>query len=143
MTIIEKLKQERIEARKNKDNALSSFFAFVISEVEKIGKDAGNRLTTEDESVRVIEKTIGNIEQNMVVTSDVIKNELAMQISILKKYIPEKVSEDVVRQFIVDLYKDNPDINKGIFMKELKGKFGSSVDMKVAGSIVDEVLNNG
>lgn len=143
MTIIEKLKQERIEARKNKDNALSSFFAFVISEVEKIGKDAGNRLTTEDESVRVIEKTIGNIEQNMVVTSDVIKNELAMQISILKKYIPEKVSEDVVRQFIVDLYKNNPDINKGIFMKELKGKFGSSVDMKVAGSIVDEVLNNG
>lgn len=143
MTIIEKLKQERIEARKNKDNALSSFFAFVISEVEKIGKDAGNRLTTEDESVRVIEKTIGNIEQNMVVTSDVIKNELAMQISILKKYIPEKVSEDVVRQFIVDLYKDNPDINKGIFMKELKGKFGSSVDMKVTGSIVDEVLNNG
>ena len=143
MTIIEKLKQERIEARKNKDNALSSFFALVISEVEKIGKDAGNRLTTEDESVRVIEKTIGNIEQNMVVTSDVIKNELAMQISILKKYIPEKVSEDVVRQFIVDLYKDNPDINKGIFMKELKGKFGSSVDMKVTGSIVDEVLNNG
>lgn len=143
MSIIEKLKEARIVARKNSDNALSSFYAFVISEVEKVGKNAGNRLTTEDEAIRVIEKTLGNVEETVAASKDVVKTELLMQIEILKAYIPEKASEDDVRKFIVELNEKNPGINKGLFMKELKTKFGSNVDMKVAGSIVDEVISNG
>ena len=143
MSIIEKLKESRIAARKKSDNVLSSFYAFVISEVEKVGKNSGNRLTTEDESIRVIEKTLANIEETVAVSKDNVNPELLKQIEVLKTFIPEKVSEDVVRNFIVGLKENNISSNKGMYMKELKAKFGSNVDMKVAGSIVDEVISNG
>ena len=140
-SIMEDFKKDRNNARKNKDNALVSFYGFLISEVEKVGKNNGQRETTEDETIKVLEKLVSAVTLTRDATSDeTLIGELNTQIEIMKAKIPEKMSEEDISVFVKGLVGINPEINKGMIMKEVKTSFGSKVDMKIVGAVADKIL---
>lgn len=54
MTIVSKLRVESLRLRKER-NPVAASITFVISEIDKIGKNNGNRVTTEDEAVKAVQ----------------------------------------------------------------------------------------
>lgn len=137
MTVVEKLKSESMRLRKARD-PLAPKIVFALSEIEKVGKNAGNRATTDDEAIRVVQKLIATIDENIRVTTDAVRLiAFDQEKSILVGALPQMASESEIRQFLATL--DTP-ANKGVVMRALKEKFGSLVDMKQAGAIASEMF---
>lgn len=139
MSVIEKLKAESLALRKTK-NPVAASIVFALSEIEKFGKNNGNRTTTEDEAIKVIQKLIATIDENLkVTTDDGRKIAFNFERNILSGVLPQMASDDQVRQLLKDIIGDEVPKNKGIAMKVIRDQYGAKVDMKRAGEIVTEL----
>jgi uncharacterized protein YqeY len=106
-----------------------------------VGKNKGNRLSTEDEVISTVQKFLKNAEEVKRIleskgqTTKVVNEEII----ILKTYLPTMFTEDglkVIIQSIIDSGKDN----MGLVMDVLKRNYNGMYDGKVASQIVKELL---
>ena len=139
MTVVEQLKKRSMSLRKER-NPIAPSIQFALSEIEKVGKNSGNRETTEDEAIRVVQKLIATIDENLrVVDSDGHRIALNFEKQILQEVLPQMASEEEVRSLLTDILGTAAPKNKGIAMKVIRDEFGAKVDMKRAGEIVTEM----
>lgn len=137
--IIEELKKEQLKARKNRDTHRATVLTTLMGDALKIGKDDGNRLTTDDECTKLIKKFIKNAKQTIEV-SDRDNSELELEIIILEEFIPNNMSVDDLEnqiKIIINSLGDNANI--GMVMKQLK-KDVDNFDGRVAMTIVKDCL---
>ena len=142
METITKIKDKLLEARRNK-NSLVSFYSFVLSECQSVGKSKGDRESTEDEVQSVIKKLIASNKEAIKATqnderpdSDELDGAHIYILEIENKFLeslrPEMISEDILSSFI----KENcSEMQIGQAMGAIKKEFGTSVDMGVASNI--------
>lgn len=114
----------------------TSFLSFVISECESVGKSKGNRESTESEVQAVIKKLIdtNNLALSHATKKDYCES-ISSEIKLLESLRPEMVNEDDLTAFITSL----GDVHIGQVMGAVKGKFGTSADMKLAAKIFKEL----
>lgn len=137
MTVVEKLKAESMRLRKER-NPIAPSIQFALSEIEKVGKNAGNRATTDDEAIRVVQKLIATVDENIRLNTDAVRGiALVQEREVLNSVLPQMASEADVRAFLATL--DAP-ANKGAVMRALKEQYGALVDMKQAGAIASEMF---
>jgi len=138
MTVIEKLKTESMSLRKVR-SPVAPAILFALSEIDKVGKNNGNRETTDDEAIKVIQKLISTIDENLKLNIDDGRRiALNFEKRILASVLPQMASDEEVRSYLKVSFTNTPE-NKGVAMKVLKTKFGALVDMKRAGEIVTEL----
>jgi uncharacterized protein YqeY len=142
MATLEALKKATIELRKAR-SPLAPFAVFVLAEVQKIGKNAGNRDTTEAEAIQVLKKVLATSEDNYSAAVEVNAGSETIQNYIdegefIRDLLPQMVDEETVRNFLNSTFSGQTP-NKGQVMKALKEKFGAYVDMKAAGAIFTEM----
>ena len=139
MTVIEQIKADMLVARKAKDKANAALYALVLSEIDGIGKNDGNRATTNDEAIVVIKKMVtrnnGMIDH---LSGDMLKRVMDENL-MLSKYLPAMINMTEVEQFVDDLIVGG-NANIGAVMGAIKKKYGQSVDMKAAGKYVRSVI---
>lgn len=139
MSVIEKLKAESIALRKTR-SPIAPAILFALSEIEKVGKNAGNRATTEDEAIKVIQKLIVTIDENLKLNIDDGRRvALNFEKNILTGVLPQMASDEDVRSLLVDVIGTEAPKNKGIAMKVIRDQYGAKVDMRRAGEIVTEL----
>lgn len=142
MSVIEKLKTESMALRKVR-SPVAPAILFALSEIEKVGKNNGNRATTEDEAIKVIQKLIATIDENLKLNVDESRRtSLNFEKQILLGVLPQMASDSEITDFLRELFtgKRGSDIpKKGDVMKALRDKFGALVDMKRAGQIATEI----
>jgi len=132
---LQKIKSDNLQARKTKDKILSSLLTTLVGEIEIVGKNNGNRPTTEEEALKVIEKFKKNAQQTLELSHN---NDLQSEIELYSSYLPELLSEEELRKMITN-YIENGANNIGSIMKELK-QCGFQYDGKLASTIVKEML---
>ena len=142
MATLEALKKATIELRKAR-SPLAPFAVFVLAEVQKIGKNAGNRDTTEVEAIQVLKKVLATSEDNYSAAVEVNAGHETIQNYIdegefIRDLLPQMVDEETVRNFLNSTFSGQTP-NKGQVMKALKEKFGAYVDMKAASAIFTEM----
>lgn len=138
MTVIEKLKAESLKLRKER-NPIAASITFSLSEIEKVGKNNGNRATTDVEAIKVVQKLVATIDENLKLDIDDGRRvALSYEKNILLSVLPQMASDEEVREFLSATFAETPQ-NKGVIMKALKDKFGALVDMKRAGEISTEL----
>jgi len=139
MSLIEKLKTESMNLRKTR-NPVAPAIVFALSEIEKVGKNNGNRETTEDEAIKVIQKIIANIDENLKHADDSgRKIALNFEKRILESVLPQMVSEDEIRTKLGVAFGGTQVHNKGEIMKWARSHWGALVDMKQVGAIASEL----
>lgn len=138
MTVTEKLKAESLRLRKER-NPVAASITFALSEIEKVGKNNGNRATTDDEAIKVVQKLVATIDENLKLDIDDGRRiALNHEKQILLDVLPQMASDEEIRSYLVNSFAETP-ANKGVIMKALKAKFGALVDMKRAGEISTEL----
>ena len=140
MTVTEKLKKESMRLRKERSPVAASI-QFALSEIEKVGKNAGNRATTDDEAIRVIQKIVATINENLTHADTGRKVHLNYEKTVLESVLPQMATEDEVVDFLQETFggKLAEIPKKGEIMRALREEFGALVDMKRAGAIVSEL----
>ena len=147
MSLIAKIKSDQLAARKEQMAVKSALLTTLIGESEMIGKNAGNRETTDTEVVAVIKKFIKNIDETLghlkdfPASYDYTRGVLEKQI--LEEYLPKQLTEAELRVAIFDVIANRLEnsgiaVNKGTVMKELKNGYAGQYDGKLASAIVSE-----
>jgi hypothetical protein len=139
--MINRIKKEQLKARKGKDKFTTSVLTALISEITTIGKNNGNRETTEQESIGVIKKFKKNVVETMKVVSDEEKKkELEKEISIYDNFLPQMMTENETSTAIEAIIVEMENPNMGLVMKELKTNYGAQLDMALASKLVKQKL---
>ncbi len=148
MDLKQKLKEDLIKAmkEKNKDelNTLRSVKGAVQLEVINNKKEENDELI-----LSVINKQIkmrnDSIEEFKKANRTDLVESYNKEIEILKKYMPEQLTDEEVTKIIEEAIKNNnATSNKefGLVMKEITPKVKNRYDLSKASSIIKEKLNN-
>lgn len=105
MTLLETIRKAQLQARKEKRAADASTLTTLIGESEMIGKNDGNRASTDAEVVNVIKKFVKNIDETLnVLAKDSSKADrveaLTGEKALLVTFLPQQLSEDQLRTIL-------------------------------------------
>ena len=146
MTLLEKIKQDNIAARKAKNPVKSALLTTLVSEISNVGKNDGNRETTEPESIAVVKKFIKGVDETLKALEFSSNSRVLVAIEekkILESYLPTQLSEieltAVVDQIISTLADRSPK-QMGVVMKRLKEMHDGRYDGKIASGIIKSRL---
>ena len=142
--LIQKLQADQLIARKAKNTVAIGLLSALISEAAMVGKNAGNRISTDDEVLSTIRKFLKNAEETLIQVKQLAGADKAVEtfteeIRILKSYMPQQLSDDKLREVINSFISNNPNTNMGLIMKFLKENFNGLYDGKKANVIVKEL----
>ena len=134
--IITQIKTAQLEARKARLPETTALLTTMIGECEMAGKNAGNRAPTDAEVLTVLKK----FESNMVDNLNIYKQRgMNDQVAIVQKeldtvrlYLPAKLSDEQVLMdiggLLVQLNLKLEQKSMGVFVKELRAKYGDQFD---------------
>ena len=142
--LLTQIKADNLTARKTKDKVLSSILTLLVSEIDNIGINDGKRDTTEEETIKVLQKFKKNASENALAkeklggTKDEIKvfNEESL---VYESYLPKLMSEDELKTAIEVMVKDGAN-NIGVIMGKLKKEYGGQYDGGMASEIAKSIL---
>lgn len=149
MSLLEQIKIDKDAARKAYNARDAGVLTTLFAESQKVGKDDGDRESTDDEVVAVAKKFIKGIEETLGFLY--LKKESANQRhadaielleherGLIEAYLPQMVEDDVLRAFVQAQIADGAN-HQGKLMGAVKKEFGQTVDMKSAGVIISEEL---
>lgn len=148
MTILDSVKAAQLQARKDKRADDASTLTTLIGEAEMIGKNDGNRVTTDAEVVAVIKKFVKNIDETLnVLSKDSAKVDrvqaLTKEKALLSTFLPKQLTEEDLRYIISDFIEVLPEKNAkamGNVLASLKKHFPGQYDGALASKITKELL---
>ncbi len=140
-----RLRDDSLAARKARDEVKSNLMIALVGEAAMVGKNNGNRETTDEEVLKVIKKFLDNAKETfaLVRAQDNIhalakSKVIAREVEILEAYLPEQMSEETLRLAVATYRNLTPDANVGMIMKHLQSQFGGRYDGKLASQIAKE-----
>ena len=140
--IFEDLQKANIETMKNHDKVAHEIVSLVFGKCknEAIDKGYPDRKLPDPEALRIIQKTIKELEEEKLAFEKAERAEkveiLKAQMELLNKYLPKQLSEDEIRAIIASLEdKKIPSV-----MKHFKANFMGKCDMGTVSKIAKEFI---
>ena len=141
--ILEKIKKQQLQARKEKSPIVGALTA-LMSEVAIVGKNNGNRETTDEEAVKVIKKFIKGINETIDLIKDPEKLKLLeMELEIYNSFLPQIMNELETRAAVERIINALPEKSPkamGQVMGTISKEYGTLIDRGLASQIVKEML---
>jgi uncharacterized protein YqeY len=147
MSLLAQIKKDNLVARKERDAIRSTLLTTLIGEAEMVGKNAGNRESTDDEVSAVIRKFIKNNDE----TTGILAKEttvsaantvatLAIEKALLVGYLPKQLTEAELEREVAEISASLTSPNVGAVMKELRARHGNNYDGKTASSLAAKYI---
>lgn len=133
MTIIEKIKEDFLTARKNKDEYVARFLSTIVGEVQTIEKRGDP--VTDERVVAILKRFKETADANLRYTPEF----ASVELNILKGYIPEQMTEEALKGVIDGIISDGM-VTTGDIMKKLKASYAGLYDGKIAKRLIDTAL---
>lgn len=148
MSLIQKIKADQLTARKKyaetgfeKHAVDSRFLTTLYAEAAKVGKDAGNRETTDDEVVAVLKKFQKNIEETRKATRDSgVHETLAREERLVMSYLPKQFSEAELSDIVTGLRSKSVISDLKSCMAYFKAHYAGQYDGAVLSKVAKTVL---
>lgn len=143
--LIERIRSDRNAARKSGDARRTALLTTLVAEAAMVGKNAGNRESTDDEVIAVVKRFVTNIDETHKIIEatarpdQIVLARLAAEREILSDYLPALVGAAELRAFVEDQVKGGATA-LGPIMGAVKKRFGAAADMKLASTIAKEIL---
>jgi len=148
MSLIKQIQADYLAARYAKETLKTNLLSTLLGEAQTIGKDAGNRDATNDETITVIKKFIKNAEAttqaalasaqiNMMHKVQTAANE----IEILYAYLPPQLDIEKVEALTRAFVAENTATTLGGVMAFFKAEYAGQYDGKTLSTVAKEMLN--
>ncbi len=147
MNLVDTLRKEMFEAKRNNDDNASSILSLVLADISN-AKIAKGEDISEEEVIEILRKSSKKLKESYDVYIQSGRDDLAMiekiQLEYLDKYLPKLMSEEEIREFvkakIEELSLPVNDLGKlmGFVMPQLKGK----ADGAIVNKVVREIASN-
>ena len=152
MSLLEKIKSESLAARKAKEAVKATLLTTLYSEAANVGKNDGNRETTDAEVVAVVKKFLKGVDETIAHLGKSVMNEAianAMMVArderiILDGFMPVQLTELDLQKIVGTMAQALPDRGPkqmGVLMKQLKDKYEGQYDGALASKTIKAILN--
>lgn len=140
--LIDTIKVDLLSARKARATVATNSLTALVGEAVMVGKNSGNRDSTNEEVLATVRKFLKNLEETKRNLVEHGKDTAVCEeeIAIISKYLPQQMSADELKSAIVSIVTENAGANMGVIMKVLKEKFAGLYDGKLASEIAKQVL---
>lgn len=142
--LIATLKENALAARVARDTVRATLLVTLCAEAAQVGKNNGNRDSTDEEVLTTIRKFLKNNSEAQAVVKDAARLDLLKEeAAILASYLPKMADEAEVRAYIAELVSTLPEKSPkamGAIMGKLKAKFGANYDATKGSAWVKEAL---
>jgi uncharacterized protein YqeY len=143
MSLIEKILQDSIAARKSGEKLKGLLLTTLYAEAARVGKDAGNRSSTDDEVLKTVKKFQKNADETLKVATGEAKAKVEQELAILAGYLPDEMDETALKNAIAVIVEQLPEKSPkamGQVMAALKAAHGGAYDGKLASNLVKQAL---
>jgi uncharacterized protein YqeY len=139
---MQRIKTEQLEARKKKDVIKASLLTTLIGEATAIGKNDGNRETTDAEVVAMVKKFLKNIEETLKVADTFqAREERLILLELLPTQLAEQELKTTVWLLATEVGATTPK-DMGKVMKVLKERYDGRYDGALASKLIKEMLGS-
>lgn len=140
--LIENIKKDQLQARKDKLAEKIKLLTTLIGEAEKIGKDNGGRLPTDIEVIETVQKFLKSNEITLSSLNEGTKalNDILKENEWLNKYMPKALTEFEIKELVEQVLQaqENPSI--GSVMTYFKSNYAGQYDGKTLSKYAREKL---
>lgn len=153
MSLITTIKSSSLQARKDKNAKLASLYSTLLAEAQMIGKNNGNRESTDSEVIAVIKKMINNANETItyinnipVTLNDVDREQIANlrnEVFVLTNLLPAQLSNtelSLVLDNLMVLHNATTIKDMGKVMKALKEEHEGTYDGTEASKLFKEKI---
>lgn len=148
MSVLERIKEHSLTARKAKDTFKATLLTTLYSEAVNVGKNNGNRLTTDAETVAVVKKFVNGVNETISAMKGVAETDdryanAVQEKTILEQYIPVQLTELELQKIVGTMAQALPDRGPkqmGVLMKQLKEKYDGQYDGALASKVIKAIL---
>ena len=136
--LIDKIRKDLLNARRMRNTTITPLLTSLISEASMIGKNAGNRASTDEEVLHMVKKFLKNAEETAALMKTVNRQTTIVdeEIEFLKAYLPKQMLKEEIALAIGELMASNPTAKLGELMKLMKDKYNGLYDAKQASQII-------
>jgi len=139
------IRKDLFEAKRNHDTVRSNLLSTLLGEAMAVGKNAGNRETTPEETMQVVRKFMKNIDETIVLLEKEEKpaDKEKAERAILEAYLPKQLLPEELAKAVDDIVAALPERSPkmmGQVMAKLKELYAGRYDGKTANQIVKEKL---
>lgn len=145
MSLLKTIQNDLMNVRRNHDALVVTALTPLLAEASRVGKDNGNRESTDAEVIQVVKKFIKGIDESISFCEKVNRNSDALKIEreIYENYLPIQISESQIKiivEGIVSKLEDKSIKSLGVIMKEFKDKYDGCYDGKIVSEIAKDFL---
>jgi len=151
MSEMNRINEEVKSAMKAKDKDRLLALRSLVSEIQKVAKNALHESPTDEDVLTALTKGVKQREDSIeqfkkANRTDLIEIEI-LQLNVLKEFLPEQMDAEAVRAIVsetVERLANGAEKTKklmGIVMKELNPILKGKADMKFVKQVLDELLN--
>lgn len=136
MSLINEIKSRQLAARRSGD-VQASLYTTLLGEALAVGKNAGNRETTNDEVVAIVKKFIKNIDEtiNALTMHGRDASVFLMERGTLETLLPRQLTADELTEYAKE------QVSMPAFMKFLKENFAGQYDGKLASTVAKTIYS--
>jgi len=157
MSLINRLRTDQVNARKARDTVSVNLLTSLVSEAAAVGKNNGNRESTDAEVIRKIKQFVGNTNETIKLVQANIPDGpnkgiaggvhlarigvLRQELALLEAYLPKQLGDDELTDAIVAIRATLPEGANPIggVMKALKEKYDGLYDPAAASAILKKL----
>jgi len=144
--MIKELKKMMMKAKLEKDKVKANLLSTLIGEAVMVGKNDGNRETTDQEVLALTKKFLKGVNENLRLLEELGKDKVAAthEKEILEALLPKQMSETELETVVDGIVATLPEKSMkmmGKVMGELKAKHNGLFDGKMASNIVKKCLS--
>lgn len=137
MSLFLQIKNDQLDARKNKNGIASSVLTTLIGEAGAVGKKERNGDPTDSEVTATIKKFIKNIDE--LLTHSPGNFQAIGEKAILVRYLPKQLTETEIRHILTENAFDFSDKKiTGIVMALFKANYEGQYDAKIVSQLIKE-----
>ena len=145
--LLGELRKMMMKAKLEKDTVKGNLLSTLVAEAVMVGKNDGNRETTDAETVAMIKKILKNVNETLTLMDETGKDKTGTlrEKEILESLLPKQLGEDELAKIIEEIVATLPDKSPrqmGVVMAALKKDFDGQYDGKAASSLVKKALGN-
>lgn len=148
MSLKVKIMDELKEAMKAKDQVKLSTLRFLNSQIKNKEIDLRPKEITEEDIISVIKKSVKQRQDSIEQYQNANRQDLAdveiSELKILETYLPQMMSEDQVKAFVLEAIKETGATeakDMGKVMKAVMAKTKGQADNRVVSELVKQTLN--
>lgn len=144
MTLLATIKAAQLQARKDRDTIATNVLTTLVGEAGAIGKNAGNRETTDAEVVAIVKKFIKNMDETLALIKEPqAVADLQRERSIVAEFLPKQLTSEELRSTLEGLSNEldaHTLREMGKIMKVLKERYDGQYDGALASTLVKQIL---